>query len=246
MIITNMKNFKQNKKYFLVIVSSFLFMFSISYAAVAIVPCGGTGQADCKLSDLSTLFGNTTRVAFQMVSVFAVAMIIYTGFKLMTGKDKAGELADSKERMWKVATGMIIFFGGTGLVLMILRSIGLNSEFLNMFNFFFPTAFLDAISTHAYAVQDPTLLPNPVNVDNPLDFLAILLHLIIRWFVFPCIIFSWLYAGFLYVKAQGNPTEISNAHSWLWWTFIGTVIIMLAEALFSVLRGTITSIVTGA
>lgn len=235
-----MKNFKLNRKSFALGVILFLTLSTIIYAAI--VPCGGTGQADCKLSDISTLFKNTTRVAFEMVSIFAVAMIIYTGFKLMTGKDKAGELTDSKERMWKVATGLIIFFGGTGLALMVLRSVGVNSQFLQMFDFFFKTA-LDSFSTHAYAVN-PTLLPNPVNLDNPLDFLAMLLHLIIRWFVFPCIIFAWLYSGFLYVKAQGNPTEISNAHRWLWWTFIGTVIIMLAESLFAMLRGTITTIIS--
>lgn len=239
-----MNNFKRSKlvrKNF--ILSAFLFLVFTSLAYAAIVPCGVTGKPDCTLSDMSVLFKNTTRVAFEMVSVFVVAMIVYTGFKLMTGKNKAAELTDSKERAWKVFTGMVIFFGGMGLTLMVLRSIGINEEFLKMFNFFFPTALLDAFSTHAYAA-DANLLPNPLNLDNPLDFFARLLHLIIKWFVFPFIILSWLYSGFLYVKAQGNPTEIKDAHMWLLYTFSGTVIIMLAETLFAVLRGTITSIIS--
>lgn len=243
--MVNMKKNILSKKNFAIGAILFFILSSVSYAAI--IPCGRTDQIgtiyeNCELSDLSSLFQNTTRAAFQMVAIFAVAMIIYTGFKLMTGKNKAAELTDSKERMWKVGTGMLIFFGGTGLILMVLRSIGLNEEFMNMFKFFIKTA-LDSLSVHAYAA-DSTLLPNPVNLDNPLDFLALLLHLVIKWFVFPCIIFAWLYSGFLYVKAQGNPEEIKDAHSWLWWTFIGTAIIMLAESLFAVMRGTIIGIIS--
>ena len=234
----------KNSKY--LALSAFLFLaFSSLTYAVSIVPCGGTGQSDCTLADLSKLFKNATLYAFEMVSIFAVAMVVYTGFKLMTAKDKAVELSESKERLWKVATGMTLFFGGTALMIMILRSIGINSQFLQMFNFFFATV-ADVFSAHAYAVvvTDPsTLLPNPVTTSDPLDFLGTFLHLAIRWLVFPCIIFAWFYSGFLYVKAQGNPTEIKDAHIWLWYTLIGTVIIMLAEVFYAVLRGTITNII---
>lgn len=235
------ENRKWNLKNF--VLSSILFLVFSSFAYAVIVPCGGTGQPDCTFSHIPILLKNTMRTAMEMVSLFAVAMIVYTGFKLMTGKNKPAELADSKERMWKVGVGIIMFFGGAGLTLMILRSIGLNEDFLKTFNWFFPTALLDVISAHAYAA-DSNMLPNPLNLDNPLDFFAMLLNLTIKWFVFPCIILSWLYAGFLYVRAQGNPEEISNAHSWLWWTFIGTGIIMLAEVFYSVLRGTITTIIS--
>lgn len=234
-------NRKWNLKSF--ILGSFLFLAFSSLTYAAIVPCGGSGQADCRLSDIKTLFTNTTTEAFKIVALFALAVVIYTGFKLMTGRDKSVEITESKERAWKVVTGILIFFGAPALIIMILRSIGLNDEFMKMFNFFFATL-IDTFSISVYAVSDPALLPNPVAFDNPLDLLAQILHLTIRWFVFPLILLSWLYSGFLYVKAQGNPEEITYAHNWLLYTFIGTVIIMLAETLFAVLSSTIASIIT--
>lgn len=247
----SVRNKKSLGKYFALSISFFFIL--TSFASATVVPCGMASQVDtvnenCTLNHISVLFGNTMKISFEVVAVFAVAMIAYVGFRFLVGKNKSAELTDSKERVWKLGTGIVMFFGGMSLIVMILNSIGLNSQFLDMFKFFFPTALLDAFSAHAYAATtapvDPTLLPAPLNLSNPLDFFALLLRLTIRWLVFPCIILSWLYAGLLYVKAQGNPTEIKDAHSWLWWTFIGTGIIMLAETFYAVLRGTITNIIS--
>jgi NADH:ubiquinone oxidoreductase subunit 4 (subunit M) len=48
--------------------------------------------------------------------------------------------------------------------------------------------------------------------------------------------------GFKYVSAQGNPEKLTEAHKYLWYTLIGTVIIMLAQGFALALSGTISQI----
>ena len=77
------------------------------------------------------------------------------------------------------------------------------------------------------------MLQGPINAQSGmngfLEFIKLLIALIVKWFVYPFIIYIWLYAGYLFVKAQGNPAELKEAREWIWWTFIGTVIILLAQ-----------------
>lgn len=48
-----------------------------------------------------------------------------------------------------------------------------------------------------------------------------------------------IYAGFLYVKAQGKPGEIANAHKALAWTLVGTAVLLGAWVLAGLVGGTI-------
>ena len=85
-------------------------------------------------------------------------------------------------------------------------------------------------------------IPSPVGTVNLYGFIILVIDLIMNWFIFPVIVFAWFYAGFLFVKAQGNPGELKEARGWLWWTLIGTVIILLAKGFAIALSGTITKI----
>lgn len=48
-----------------------------------------------------------------------------------------------------------------------------------------------------------------------------------------------IYSGFLYVKAQGNPGEITKAHKALAWTLVGTAVLLGAWVLAQLVGGTI-------
>jgi len=65
---------------------------------------------------------------------------------------------------------------------------------------------------------------------------------IILVFAIPFIVFFIIYAGFLYVTAQGNPEKIQKAHAALLYALIGGMLILGANVLLYVITNTITQI----
>ncbi len=52
-------------------------------------------------------------------------------------------------------------------------------------------------------------------------------------------IFSFIYAGFLYVTAQGNESKLKNAHAFITGTVIGVAILVCAEIIGQIIKTTI-------
>ncbi|OHA89876.1 MAG: hypothetical protein A2832_01925 [Candidatus Zambryskibacteria bacterium RIFCSPHIGHO2_01_FULL_44_22b] len=75
--------------------------------------------------------------------------------------------------------------------------------------------------------------PPPITLDNPFkggDSLFALLQSVIKDILLPiggvlCVL-AFIYAGFLYVTAQGNETKISTAHKALLYAAIGTALLL--------------------
>lgn len=53
-----------------------------------------------------------------------------------------------------------------------------------------------------------------------------------------------IYSGFLYVKAQGNPPKLAEAHRALMWTLVGTAVLLGAWVLAQLVSGTINQLRT--
>lgn len=98
---------------------------------------------------------------------------------------------------------------------------------------------------HADEVVDPPSAG--VRIENPLGSGSSLLGLlkdlldVIMIFAVPLIVFMIIYAGFLYVTAQGNEGQVSKAHKALLYAVIGGVLIIGAQALLVVVCGTVAS-----
>ena len=58
----------------------------------------------------------------------------------------------------------------------------------------------------------------------------------------PIIIIFIVYAGFLYVTAQGNPTKIQDANRALLYALIGGAIILGAKVISAIVANTVNSI----
>jgi len=100
------------------------------------------------------------------------------------------------------------------------------------------------------AVSNDTSSGLSVSLMNPLDssissipafFLAILDILLV--FAIPFVVFFIIYAGFMYVTAQGNPGKISQAHNALLYAIVGGVIIFGARAILAIVTNTANNIV---
>src|SRR3989344_6685113 len=55
----------------------------------------------------------------------------------------------------------------------------------------------------------------------------------------PVVALFIIYSGFLFVKAQGNPTELETAKKALVWTLVCAAVLLGASVLSSVISGTI-------
>ena len=83
-------------------------------------------------------------------------------------------------------------------------------------------------------------LRNPLKSKSLTGFFNSILE-VIMVFAVPLIVFFIIYAGFLYVTAQGNETTISKAHKALLYAVVGGLIILGAKIILEVISGTISA-----
>lgn len=53
------------------------------------------------------------------------------------------------------------------------------------------------------------------------------------------VVLSIVYAGFLFVAARGNPQELQKAKTTLYWTIIGSLILLGAQVIATIIKTTI-------
>jgi hypothetical protein len=58
----------------------------------------------------------------------------------------------------------------------------------------------------------------------------------------PILVLAIIYAGFLYVKAQGNPGELEVAHRTLLYTVIGGALLLGSFVIAEAIRATVADI----
>ena len=87
-------------------------------------------------------------------------------------------------------------------------------------------------------------LSNPLQFNSISGVLYAILDVLLILAV-PVIIFFIVYAGFLYVTAQGNATKIQDANRALTYALIGGVIVLGARVIGSIIQSTVGSITPG-
>ena len=201
----------------------------------------GDGDTACKLTDLGPVIKGGLQFILMITGLVIILAIVRTGLSFANAGDKAQAWKEAKERLKRVVIGMILItiaVSVTGYITL-LKLGGVGGDVINIISKLFGISMVDVLPvTHAYAQTGQLANPIP-GASNLYDFLLLILKLFIRWFVFPALVFSWVFTGFKYVSAQGNPEKLTEAHKYLWYTLIGTVIIMLAEGFATALSGTI-------
>ncbi len=98
-----------------------------------------------------------------------------------------------------------------------------------------------AIAGTAGGAGGSATLQNPLRVNTLTDLLLAILDILLILAV-PVIIFFIIYAGFLYVTAQGNATKISDANRALLYAIIGGVIVLGARVIGALIQNTVNSV----
>lgn len=108
---------------------------------------------------------------------------------------------------------------------------------------FFSFLILVPAVMQAAVVQNPngSSLQNPLKSKTLMEFLTAILEIMLV-FAIPIIVLFIIYAGFLYVTAQGDESKIKTAHAALTWSVVGGVIILAAKLIVDVIQATVQSL----
>ncbi len=202
----------------------------------------GDSNPNCSPSN----FFGTLKTGFSWIVAFSATFItVLILFYLAWGPVKA-MLAGGKPEVISEyrskATGAVISFAVLvatfGLAYWLMSALGVSQWILKVFQPLFSTELIP----HAYA-ETGEYFSSPIEgTDTLYDFLLLLVRLLVRWFIYPAIIAMWIYTGFSYVAAQGNPEKITKSHKWLFIAVATTVISFLAESFMFAIRDTVNAI----
>jgi hypothetical protein len=84
-------------------------------------------------------------------------------------------------------------------------------------------------------------LTNPVGTTDIYQFLQNLLKLIAQ-IAFPVVVLFFVYIGFLFIGAQGNPEKINKARNYFFWAIVGALLVLGAYALSLAIQATVKSL----
>jgi len=83
-----------------------------------------------------------------------------------------------------------------------------------------------------------TKLVNPLTVDDIQGLVAVLLGALVQ-IAIPFLVLAFMYVGFLFVAARGSGEKIAAARQAFFWTVVGTLMVLGAQLLSTILAGTI-------
>ncbi|MBY0537853.1 hypothetical protein K2P47_00455 [Patescibacteria group bacterium] len=86
---------------------------------------------------------------------------------------------------------------------------------------------------------DSVCLENPLNNINSIDALLVAILNIIMVLMVPVIVFFIIYAGFKYVMAQGNASQVEEATRALTYAVIGGVLVLGAVAISQIIQNVV-------
>lgn len=201
--------------------------------------CGATAATECNIANAKTVISNFIKLVVEIGSILLVLFILYrfvmAWFALQAGNANAYKEATKQVGNALLGFAIVVAIIG-GFFFGILKFLGAQEWTTTLLKLI-----SDAFVPHAYA-QQGQMLPNPLGTNSLYDFLLILVRTVIRWFIYPALIFMWAWSGFSYVAAQGNPEKLSKAHKWLMWAAISTVVVFMTEGFLAALRGTVQQI----
>ncbi len=91
--------------------------------------------------------------------------------------------------------------------------------------------------------QDSASIMNPLKVGSITGFLKAIIEIVLV-FAVPIIVLFIMYAGFLFVTANGEPAQLEKARNALLFAIIGGVIVLGAFLIIDIIEGTITGLTT--
>jgi hypothetical protein len=102
---------------------------------------------------------------------------------------------------------------------------------------FFTVSILSTLPVVVFAQR----LTNPLQFETLSEFIAALLDAVIL-LAFPFIVLMFVYAGFLFLTAQGNEQKLKQFKMVLLWTIVGALLVLGARVISDAIQGTVNEI----
>ena len=112
--------------------------------------------------------------------------------------------------------------------------------FIIVFSIMMPFVFAGAAVTIDAKIENPL----KGGIDTIPQFIEAIINIVLIVGV-PILVLAIIYAGFLYVKAQGNPGELEVAHRTLLYTVIGGALLLGAFVIAKAIGSTVAEIGKG-
>lgn len=202
--------------------------------------CGGATA--CSINAIFPELKDIFIMAIVVIAFFALVAIVWTGVKGLTAEDQPAVLQATRKQAWVIISSVLIAIFLVGGLAMAFWNAFVKPEYRAIFNKFLSMINDTSLfgTLHTYAAG----LPNPLVVNSVYDVAIILFQLAMRWIMIPVLVGSWVWAGFLFIQAQGNPERINYARQRLWYSFIWTLVLMFTLGIAYAFRDTFNQIFT--
>lgn len=211
--------------------------------------CGASSSTKCTLNHLKTITSKVLTfvigIGLPLTIIFITYRFVMAWFALQQGNANAYKEALAKSRDAAIGFFLIVALAG-GLLFALLKFLGVKGSFLeslpflsDIINVLVPHAYAQATSTVTVAVATCDSAFNLLGVCSLYDFILSILRLVMRFFIYPALIVIWVWTGFAFVTAQGNPEGLNKAKKWLMWAFVTTLVIFMLQAFLVAARGTV-------
>ena len=210
--------------------------------------CGGATSTPCTAAHLKSLMQNVFKLIVMLgmpiLIVFVSYRFLIAWIRLQQGNSGAYKEA-IKEASQAIGGFMIIVALFGGVMYAVLKYFGVKSEGefnpLNILKLI--TDNIDLFVPHAYAAGSQQYLPNPTLINSPFDFIMSVLRVIMKFIIYPGLIYIWVRSGMQFVIAQGNPDGLRKAKQWLLWAFVTTLVVFSVQGVVSVISTTATEVI---
>ncbi len=195
----------------------------------------------CTINNFKVFFNGIVLYGSVLLVVVLTALIfgrLIIGAKKLIIDGNASAWAEAKSQAGSSVIGYIIliFLIGGG-IFWVFNSIGAAPWVTRIFNLFISDSFIQ----NAYAAD--SLFSNPLpGVTNVYDLVLTFVSLALRFVVYPILLGFWVYVGFSYVLAQGNPEKLNKVHSWLLVIVICTLALFMIQGFLVVVTNTVKEI----
>lgn len=207
----------------------------------------------CSIADIAKVLKGVLSIVisigFPLLIVFVAYRFIMAYFAAVQGNRDA-----YKDAVKKSANAMLGFLFivalFAGLMFVLLKYVGVKDgplQLLKLFtDAFIPHAYAEATSTSSSTATTSTgYLPNFLSSNDLYSLLLSIARLVMRFFIYPALIVMWVWTGFAFVLAQGNPDALSKARKWLMAAFISTLVIFMLQGFLIAAQGTVKKILPG-
>ena len=211
--------------------------------------CGRTGSAAtdnaCSPKQAAQLLKNLFQVVMYLIIIALVLTVVFSAIGYVF-YGKSPEFLNKRKKYIKNSLEAILYIGVLFIVLFgLLSALGFNAQLLDFLKQLF--AFNDfSLIPHALAQQNVPVIPttgnNYINFFPGQTIISIILltvKFLVNYIAGPILVIAVIGSGFMFVRAQGNPTKLGEAKAFAMRVLIAIVIVAAAQMFIAIVLNTI-------